>query len=140
MAPTKQAHQQYRKPMNTNNNFSFAKRLKSFHYAIQGISFMLRTQHNAWLHLAISITVVTIAFYLRVSVSDWRWIITAMTLVWFAETINTAFEFVCDVISPKLHHSVKKAKDIAAGAVLICAIGAAILGGVTFWPYLSLSI
>jgi diacylglycerol kinase (ATP) len=123
--------------MNNNNNFTFTKRLKSFHYAIHGISFMLRTQHNAWLHLAISIAVVTAAFSLGINLNDWRWIITAMALVWFAETINTAFEFVCDVVSPELHHSVKKAKDIAAGAVLICAIGAALLGGATFWPYLS---
>jgi diacylglycerol kinase (ATP) len=55
--------------------------------------------------------------------------------VWVAETTNTAFEYVCDVVSPEFHVSLEKAKDIAAGAVLICAGGAVALGLLTFWPY-----
>jgi diacylglycerol kinase (ATP) len=124
--------------MTNNNKFSMTNRLKSFAYAINGLKFVLKTQHNACLHLAISVVVISAAFLLNVSANDWRWLIVAITLVWFAETINTAFEFVCDVVSPELHQSVQKAKDIAAGAVLLCAIGAAILGLTVFLPYLSL--
>lgn len=111
------------------------KRLYSFSYAFSGIAFVLKTQPNAWLHAAIAILVVTLAAYLQILASDWRWLVLTITLVWFAETINTAFEFVCDVVSPQYHANVQKAKDIAAGAVLICAVGAAILGLMVFLPY-----
>lgn len=50
--------------------------------------------------------------------------------------MNTAFEYVCDVVSPEFHVSVARAKDIAAGAVLICAGGSALIGVLTFWPYI----
>lgn len=112
------------------------ERLKSFSYAFSGLSFVLKTQHNARLHLVISALLVILAIFLKISADDWRWLVLAITIVWFAETINTAFEYVCDVISPQFHADVKKAKDIAAGAVLICAIGAALLGLMIFLPYL----
>ena len=75
-------------------------------------------------------------WWLSISATDWRWLIVAIVLVWVAETMNTAFEYVCDVVSPEFHLSVARAKDIAAGAVLICAGGAALIGVVTFWPYI----
>ena len=116
--------------------FSIVDRLQSFRYAAGGIGFMLRTQHNAWIHLTITIAVCLTAWWLGLTAADWRWLTVAIVLVWVAETMNTAFEFVCDVISPEFHVSVAKAKDIAAGAVLICSAGAVVLGLSTFWPYL----
>ena len=95
---------------------------------------MLRYQHNAWIHLAISVAVCVTAWWLKVSAADWRWLVVAIVLVWVAEAMSTAFEYACDVISPEFHVSVEKAKDIAAGAVLICSGGAAVLGLLTFWP------
>jgi diacylglycerol kinase (ATP) len=115
--------------------FSLAARFRSFCYAAKGIWFMLRTQHNAWIHLAITASVCAIGWQIGVSIGDWRWLAAAMALVWFAETTNTAFEYVCDVVSPGFHASVERAKDIAAGAVLICACGAAVIGLLTLWPY-----
>jgi diacylglycerol kinase len=115
--------------------FTLHGRVKSFSYALQGISFMLKTQHNAWLHAVATATVIVSAFYFNVSAIDWRWLITAIAMVWVAETINTALEYVCDVVSPDFHLSVKHAKDIAAGGVLIAAIAAVIIGLSTFWPY-----
>jgi diacylglycerol kinase (ATP) len=117
--------------------FSIAGRLRSFRYAVRGVAFMLRTQHNAWVHLAITLAVLVIGWRLQVSAADWRWLTVAVVLVWAAESMNTAFEYLCDVVSPEFHVSVEKAKDIGAGAVLICAGGAAVLGVLTFWPYLS---
>lgn len=110
-------------------------RLKSFGYAIQGIAFMLKTQHNAWLHGLATIGVIALAVYCNVSASDWRWLIVAMGMVWVGETINTAVEYLCDVVSPDYNHAVKHAKDIAAGGVLIAAIAALVIGVLTFWPY-----
>ena len=115
--------------------FSLTDRLQSFRYAATGIGFMLRYQHNAWIHLAISVAVCLTAWWFKVSAADWRWLVVAIVLVWVAEAMNTAFEYTCDVISPEFHISVEKAKDIAAGAVLICSGGAAVLGLLTFWPY-----
>lgn len=116
---------------------TLAARLKSFAYAIQGIVFMLKTQHNAWLHGVATIAVITLALYCDVSASDWRWLIVAMAMVWVGETINTAVEYVCDVVSPQYSEAVKHAKDIAAGGVLIAAFGSFIIGLLTFWPYFS---
>lgn len=115
--------------------FTIAARLKSFRYALAGIGFMLRTQHNAWLHLAATAAVLTAGVALKVSAEDWRWLIAAIVLVWVAEAMNTAFEHLCDVVSPEFHVSVQRSKDVAAGAVLICSIGAAVLGVLTLAPY-----
>jgi diacylglycerol kinase (ATP) len=118
-------------------SFSIIARIKSFRYALAGFWFMLKTQHNAWVHLAATILVCGAGFALRVSAADWRWLIVAIVLVWVAEAFNTAFEHLCDLVSPDFHHAAQKSKDIAAGAVLICAAGAVGIGVATFWPYLA---
>ena len=96
---------------------------------------MLTTQHNAWVHLTATIIVTTAGFLTHVSSTDWRWLIASMVVVWVAETFNTAVEYVCDVVSPGYNEAVKHAKDIAAGAVLITAFGAVIIGLTVFLPY-----
>lgn len=116
--------------------FTVAARVKSFRYALAGVGFMLRTQHNAWLHLAATVTACAAGAALEVSAEDWRWLIVAIVLVWVAEAMNTAFEHLCDVVSPEFHVSVQRSKDVAAGAVLICSIGAVGLGALTLAPYL----
>ncbi len=115
--------------------FSIAARLKSFAFAFEGFAFMLRTQHNAGVHLGATIAIVALGFALQVSADAWRWLIAAMALVWVAEAMNTAFEHLCDVVSPQFHESVKRSKDIAAAAVLVCVIAASLLGAITFAPY-----
>lgn len=115
--------------------FSIKARLKSFTFAFEGFAFMLRTQHNAWVHLVATILVVTVGFSLNVSADAWRWLIAAMALVWVAEVMNTAFEHLCDVVSPQFSESVKRSKDIAAAAVLVCVIASTLLGAITLAPY-----
>lgn len=115
--------------------FSFPDRVKSFGYALSGLGFMLRSQHNAWIHLVATAAVVAAGLALQISAQDWRWIVVAIAMVWVAEIVNTAFEHLCNVVQPEFHVSVKTAKDVAAGAVLIAAIGAAIIGVMVFWPY-----
>ncbi|HEY1707325.1 MAG TPA: diacylglycerol kinase family protein [Rhizomicrobium sp.] len=116
--------------------FSIAGRLRSVRFALAGIVLMLRTQHNAWLHVAATVAVGTAGFALHISAQDWRWVTVAIVLVWVSEGVNTAFEHLCDVVAPEFHASVKASKDIAAGAVLITALGAAVLGALIFLPYL----
>lgn len=115
--------------------FSVKARLKSFAFAFEGFAYMMRTQHNAWVHLAATVLVAALGFLLHVSADAWRWLIVALALVWVAEAINTAFEHLCDVVSPEFHQSVKRSKDIAAAAVLVCVIASTLLGAITFAPY-----
>ena len=121
-------------------SFKISSRLKSVGYALRGLSFMLKTQHNAWLHLAATMLVILAASFLQVRLEDWRWLIVAMVMVWVAEAFNTAVEYVCNVVSPGYSELVKHAKDIAAGAVLVSAFGAAMIGFLTLWPYVELML
>ena len=98
---------------------------------------MVRCQHNAWIHAAVTLVVLAFAFLLRVSAGDWCWIILAISIVWTAEALNTAFEFLADAASPEFHPLVRDAKDVAAGAVLLTAIAAAVIGVIIFWPYVT---
>lgn len=77
---------------------------------------------------------------MRLSFYDWRWIVLAIGIVWVAELVNTAFEHLCDVVQPEFHVSVKTAKDVAAGAVLVAAVAALLIGLLVFLPYLGLPI
>lgn len=121
------------------NHFSIGARARSFRAAIAGLGFVIKTQHNAWLHLAATIGVCVAGWFFQIGAEDWRWLIVAIVLVWFAETLNTAFEHLCDVVSPGFHPAVKRSKDIAAGAVLMCSLGAAALGALIFLPYVARS-
>jgi len=118
-------------------DFKVSARLRSFAYAFSGLGFMLRTQHNAWLHAVASAIVIAAGLGLRITAGDWRWLIVAMAMVWVAETFNTAVEYVCDVVSPGYSEAVRHAKDIAAGAVLLCAFAAVLIGVSTLWPYIA---
>ena len=117
-------------------NFTVAGRLRSVGYAVAGLGCMLRTQHNAWIHLAATVLVTAAGIGLCVSGADWCWLVLAIVAVWLGEALNTAFEHLCDVVSPDFHPAVKRCKDIAAGAVLIAASGAVVIGGLVFIPYL----
>ena len=116
--------------------FTFTGRLRSFRYAFRGVRLMLASQHNAWVHAAATVLVVVTGFALNVSRIDWCMLVAAIAGVWVAEGMNTAFEFLCDVASPVFHPMVEKAKDVAAGAVLVSAIGAVAIGALVFVPAL----
>ena len=120
-----------------NKPFCIADRLRSFCFAIAGIFTVLKTQHNAWIHVVATVGVVVAGFLLKVSAAEWCGLVAAMVLVWMAECFNTAIEFLADVVSPEFHPLVKKAKNIAAGAVLMAAIGAVIIGLLVFLPHLN---
>ena len=116
--------------------FQFSGRIRSFRHAIAGVLRMMRCQHNAWIHAAATLVVLAAAFVLRISAADWCWIILAISIVWTAEALNTAFEFLADAASPEFHPLVRDAKNVAAGAVLLTATAAAVIGAIIFWPYL----
>ncbi len=110
-------------------------RLRSFGHAFRGLKVLLQTQHNARIHAVATVLVVVAGALLRISAFDWALIALAVLCVWAAEAMNTAIEFVVDLVSPEHHPLAAKAKDVAAGAVLVAAIGSAIVGGLVFGPH-----
>jgi diacylglycerol kinase (ATP) len=123
-------------PTKPNGSFTIEGRLKSVRYAIHGIAMMLKSQHNAWLHAFASFCVLVTGGLMRLSSGEWCWIVLAIMAVWTAEALNTALEFLADASSPQFHPLVKHAKDVAAGGVLISAIGSICIGILVLGPHL----
>ncbi len=96
---------------------------------------MLKTQHNAWIHAMATAAIAVLGVFFGLSDGEWCWLVLAVMAVWTAEALNTAFELLADVASPEFHPLVKQAKDVAAGAVLIAAIGSAVIGVLVLGPY-----
>ena len=109
-------------------------RLRSFGHAFRGLAILLRTQHNARIHALATILVVAVGALLRISPAEWALIALAIVCVWVAEALNTSIEFLVDLASPERHPLAAKAKDVAAGAVLIAAIGSVIVAVLVFGP------
>ncbi|WP_455673107.1 diacylglycerol kinase family protein [Phocaeicola sp.] len=111
------------------------KRIKSFAYAFKGIGSFLPKEHNAWIHCT-AILIVTIAgFTLSITRMEWVAVVLCFGVVLAAEAFNTAIERLVNLVSPDFHPIAGDVKDVAAGAVLICAIAAAIVGLIIFVPY-----
>ncbi len=111
-----------------------ARRLRSFRYAFEGIGYVFRTQRNAQIHLLIIIVVLVLAAWLEIPLIDLALIILTIGLVLGAEFFNTALEAIVDLASPGQHPLAKIAKDVSAGAVLLLAIIAVIIGLVLLGP------
>lgn len=115
--------------------FSLVGRVRSIRCALRGIGTMLVGQQNAWVHMVATVTAIVLGLALKIDLGQWCWIIAATVAVWTAEALNTALELLCDVASPEFHPLVEKAKDVAAGAVLVTAIGAVAIALLVFGPH-----
>ena len=109
-------------------------RIASFGHAFHGWAYVLRTQHNAWIHSFFSIVVVIVALWLQISRLEWALLVIVVAMVWSAEFLNTSIEAVVDLASPDLHPLAKVGKDVGAAAVLIAAGAAVIVGILIFGP------
>lgn len=107
----------------------------SFKYALEGILAALRQEPNLKIHFLIALAVIGFSFFLNISLIDWIIIILVIGFVVAVELTNTAIEKIVDVFTDKEHHGAKYAKDISAGAVLVAAITASIIGLLVFLPY-----
>ena len=119
-----------------NGSFTIRGRLNSVQFAVRGIAMMLKSQHNAWLHAFASFCILVTGGLMRLSAGEWCWVVLAIMAVWTAEALNTALEFLADVASPEFHPLVKQAKDVAAGGVLISAMGSVCIGILVLGPHL----
>jgi diacylglycerol kinase (ATP) len=111
-------------------------RLRSFSHAFRGLKELVRTQRNAGIHAVATVLVVAAGALARISPTEWTLIALALVCVWATEALNTSIEFVVDLLSPELHPLAAKAKDVAAGAVLIAAIGSLIVAVLVFGPHI----
>jgi diacylglycerol kinase (ATP) len=116
--------------------FSLGGRIASFGHAFRGLAALVRTQHNAKIHAAVTLAVCALAALLGISAVEWLAVVLAISSVWTAEALNTAFESLCDAAVPEHHPLVRRAKDVAAGGVLLSATGAATVGLIVFAPRL----
>lgn len=110
------------------------KRIRSFKYAFQGIFYLFRTEGNAKIHFAAALLAVLLGLFFSITPAEWCLIVLCVFSTFSAEAFNTAIEDLVDLVSPENHPLAGRAKDLAAGAVLLTALGAAVVGIVIFLP------
>lgn len=119
---------------------SIRKFLRSFKYAAQGLKDLFRTQPNARVHVLVAVLVIALAVWLKVGRIDWAILLLCIFGVLTAEAFNTALEYLTDLVSPEYHQLAGKAKDAAAAAVLLSALGAVLIGLLILGPKLWLRL
>lgn len=122
--------------MTERGRFSVRARLKSFTFALKGLTYLARREHNFQIHILIALAVIGLGASLQVSRAEWLWLVFAIASVLSAEATNTAIERMCDAVMPDHHPLIGIAKDVAAGMVLIQACAAGVIGTLVFVPYL----
>ncbi len=119
-----------------NKAFSPKARVNSFTYAFKGLKLFFTTQHNSWIHLLAAFSVIAAGLFFSITKTEWLFVVVAISLVFIAEMLNTAVEFLVDLVSHEYNETAGKVKDLAAGAVLFAAMMAAVIGVLVFGPYL----
>ena len=109
-------------------------RIAAFGHAFRGWWYVLNTQHNAWIHSIVAIVVFILGLWLNLPARDWAVLILTIAMVFMAEFINTAIEAVVDLASPVHHPLGKVGKDVGAGAVLVAALAAILIGLLILGP------
>jgi len=122
------------KEISEKKRFSLIARAKSFNHAFRGFNILLKTTHNFWIHLFITILVIIFGFEFNLSHTEWLVIVLIIDIVLTAEAFNTAIEIDIDLTSPNYHPYARDTKDVAAGAVFISVISAIIIGLIIFLP------
>lgn len=111
-----------------------SERIQSFRYGFQGICYAVKTQPNIRIHILIATVVILAGLWLHLSKTEWFFVFTCVGLVIGMELFNSALENLCDAVHPEQSNKIKHVKDMAAGAVLLSAIIAAIIGLWIFIP------
>ncbi|GAA4018912.1 diacylglycerol kinase [Hymenobacter fastidiosus] len=110
------------------------RRVASFGHAFRGVAAALRSEVHLRFHAGATVAAVGLGFYLRISRLEWALVALAIGAVWSAELLNTALEALTDLVSPEYHPLAGRAKDVAAGAVLVVALAALVVGLLVFGP------
>ena len=110
--------------------------LRSFGFAAQGLVYLFKTQPNFWVHTLAAVLVAVFSVWLGTTPAETGVLFLAIGVVMAAEAFNSALEALVDLASPEYHPLARIAKDTAAGAVLIAAFAAAVVGLVILGPRL----
>ncbi|MFT5601578.1 MAG: diacylglycerol kinase [Flavobacteriales bacterium] len=121
----------------TTEKFSITKRLKSFGHAFNGLKTAFKGEHNLRIHLVAAILVVILGLYFKIEIVEWLILTLTIGFVIAMELLNSSIENLADYACKEQHPMIKKVKDIAAGAVLVSAISALIVGLLVFIPKLT---
>ena len=111
-------------------------RLRSFRYAFAGVKLLFGEEHNARIHATITVLVVVAGIVLRVSPVEWGVLVICIGIVLAAEAFNSAIERVANYLTTERDDRIRDIKDLAAGAVLLCAIASAVAGLIVFVPHI----
>lgn len=117
-------------------SYNFKKQLKSFTFAWKGILTCAGHEQNITFHIVAAITVIVAGFIFSITHIEWMVVMLCIGTVIAAELFNSAIERLVDLVSPEWQKVAGEVKDIAAGAVLVTAITAAIVGLIVFLPYI----
>lgn len=116
------------------HNRRWRHEIASFGYALQGIREALQSEPHLRFHALATVVVIGLGLWLHVSRHDWALLALAIGAVWTAELLNTAVETIINLVSPDFHPLAGRAKDVAAGAVLLMALAAVVVGLLIFGP------
>ena len=122
--------------MQQRKKFSITDRIRSFRFAFTGLADLILSEHNFRIHLIVLILVIAAGFLFGISPAEWIAVIVVSAIVMISEALNSSLEQLADLISPGQNEKVKKAKDMAAAAVLIAALASVISGLIIFLPYI----
>ena len=111
-----------------------SSRIRAFGHAFHGWWHVLQTQQNAWIHSVVASVIIAMGLWLGLPPRDWAIVVLTIAMVFTAEFINTAIEAVVDLASPVKHPLAKVGKDVGAGAVLVAALAAALVGFLILGP------
>lgn len=114
--------------------------LRSFGVALEGVSYLIRTQRNARIELAIGAAVVVLAAWLGITALEWAVVVLTIALVLALEALNTAIELAVTLASPEPDPLAKAAKDVSAAMVLIAAIGSVVVGLIVLGPRIAMLV
>ncbi|MDO3644217.1 diacylglycerol kinase family protein [Mucilaginibacter sp. L3T2-6] len=110
------------------------KVIRSFGYAFKGLAYATASQLNFRIHLSATAIVLPLGYFMRISKSEWQWIMLCVTIVLVTEIFNTMIETLVDLVSPGYNEKAGHVKDMAAGAVVIAAIFSFITAIIIFLP------
>jgi diacylglycerol kinase len=119
-----------------NHKYKAENFFKSQGHARSGIKLIFKNERNFRIDLVVAIVVIIAGFAFQISYTDWIAISLVISMVFVAETINSAIEALCDTVSLDYKVNIKYAKDVSAGAVLVTALVSVVTGLIVFMPYL----
>ena len=111
--------------------------IENFKFAFEGVAIALKRGRNIKIMFGFAVLAIVLSFAANINKTEWVLIVLIISMVLGLEMLNTALEALTDLVSPEFHSLAKVAKDMAAGAVLICSIASVIIGYLIFLPKLT---